>query len=242
MHMEMFLTHRLSLVLSALIGLILVVPATARAAAEHLTVDRLDVAALAGAADHTALTSTVSTVAPATPRVVAEVEGVQLVDPAPDTLARGFHEGSTRSLPMRPVGRSVDNAPGIRLPDQQAGGPAYAVMPSRGRASPPTSALDLPLPSDTPVRSVVTGTVTQVARYRLYGATPDVMLTIRPDANPEIQIRLFHVVDPRVSAGDRVIAGETTVAGSSRRLPFASQVDRYTDEPAPHVHVQVELA
>lgn len=232
--------RRLSLVVPALIGLVLVVPAGAEAAAEHLTVDRLDVAALSGAADHAALAPSASVMSPATPRVVAQVEGVRLVEPAPRTLARGFHEGSTRSLPLRPVGRNAVNAPGVPLPEERADGPAYVVMPSRGRTSAPTSALDLPLPVDTPVRSVVTGTVTEVARYQLYGTTPDVMMTIRPDANPQVRIRLFHVADPRVSAGDRVVAGATTIAGASRRLPFASQVDRYTGEATPHVHVQVE--
>lgn len=232
--------RRISLVVPALVGLVLLVPAGAEAAAEHLTTDRLDVAALAGAADHTALAPSVAVLRPAVPRVIAEVEDVQLVEPAPDTLARGFHEGSTRSLPLRPVGRNVDNAAGVALPDDLPDGPAYVVMPSRGRASGPTSALDLPLPVDAPVRSVVTGTVTEVARYQLYGTTPDVMMTIRPDANPQVRIRLFHVADPRVSAGDRVTAGATTIAGVSRRLPFASQVDRYTGEPTPHVHVEVE--
>lgn len=232
----------MSLVVTALAGLMVLAPAGADAAAEHLTVDGQDVAALVGAADHTAVTPTVRIVRPRSPRVVAEVEGVELVEPARDTLARGFHEGSTLSLPLRPVGRTVDNAPGIELPEEQAEGPPYVVMPSRGRASPPTSALDLPLPAGAPVQSVVSGTVTEVTRYQLYGTTPDVMMTIRPDANAQVRIRLFHVVDPQVSPGDRVIAGETTIAGASRRLPFASQVDRYTGDATPHVHVQAERA
>lgn len=130
--------------------------------------------------------------------------------------------------------------PRIPLPADRPEGPAYVVMPSRGRTSPATSALDLPLPEGAPVRSIVTRTVAKVTDYELYGATPDVMRVVRPEANPSLRVRLFHGIGAQVSVGDRVVAGKTLIADASRPLTFASQVDRYTGAATPHVHVQVE--
>jgi hypothetical protein len=51
---------------------------------------------------------------------------------------------------------------------------------------------------------------------------------------------VLHMTGLRVRPGDRVVAGETVLADRAHKLPFESQVDEITAEPAwPHVHVEV---
>lgn len=176
------------------------------------------------------------------PRRLAEVRGVELFSPSPEALAHGFHEGSSRSAELVPVGVAGDNPRGITLPKKAEDGVRYVVMPSRGRAAGPTSAVDVAIDEGVAVKSPVSGTVVDVSTYALYGRTNDVMMRIRPDSNPDVLVVIFHLVDPAVGAGDAVEAGETTVAASARPLPFASQVDRWAGKAGPHVHIQVDPA
>lgn len=171
------------------------------------------------------------------PRTFATVDGIPLVTPSTDLHAIGFHEGATRGLTLTPVGEPVANERGIALPPA-APGPDYLVMGSRGRAAAPTSAVDLAMDVGDPVQSVVTGTVVAVSPYQLYGETPDVLVEIVPDGRPDVKVQMFHVEAPKVAVGDRVVAGETVVAGGPRLLPFPSQIDRHVGHAGPHVHVQ----
>ncbi len=175
------------------------------------------------------------------PRVVATVDGVELVEPSTALAAIGFHEGATTAATLTPVGRAVGNAPGIATPPA-TDGPDYRIMPSRGRAAGPTSAIDLALPETEAVHAVVTGTVVNVQDYLLYGETPDVLIEIVPDGQPDLKVQLFHVRDPQVAIGDRVTAGETVLAAQPRLLPFGSQIDRFVGHAGPHVHVQAVRA
>lgn len=160
----------------------------------------------------------------AAPAPLAVVGGVELVSPSPDALIHGFHEGSTKSHALEPV----------------EDGAEHVVMPSRGRSTPPTSAVDVAMEEGIEVLSPVSGTVVEVSDYSLYGNTPDVLISVRPDDNPDLVVRIFHVVDAAVAVGDPVVAGETVVAASSRQLPFGSQIDRFSGATTPHVHIQVD--
>ena len=174
------------------------------------------------------------------PSVLARVAGVQLLSVSPESSAHGFHEGSTRSLALTPVGRPVANQRGIELPPAADEGVDYVVMTSRGRATSPTSAVDVAVPEGTPIASPVSGQVIDVSRYALYGKMTDVMIRIRPAANPEVTVTLFHVTHPAVGPGDEVTAGETVVAAGPRPLPFGSQIDKWVGHAGPHVHIQVD--
>lgn len=174
------------------------------------------------------------------PKRLATVRGVDLYSPSPAALAHGFHEGSTQSVGLEPVGEPVDNPRGIDLPKKSKDGVRYVVMPSRGRAAGPTSAVDVAMDAGVEVASPVTGTVLDVSNYALYGRTNDVMVRIRPEQNPDVLVVVFHVVDPAVGPGDEVVAGETPIAASARPLPFSSQVDRWAGKAGPHVHIQVD--
>jgi murein DD-endopeptidase MepM/ murein hydrolase activator NlpD len=118
------------------------------------------------------------------------------------------------------------------------------VLPTRGRAGPAASAMDVVVPEDRPIVSPVDGTVTAVEEYLLYGQHADVRLSIRPAGGDGAEVVLYHLRDAVVSVRDEVEAGETVVAEAARRLPVASQIDRYTrrsvrEDAPPHVHVEV---
>ena len=88
------------------------------------------------------------------------------------------------------------------------------------------------------VRSPVTGTVTEVRPYQLYGAHDDVRIELQPD-DSELAVVLIHVEDVVVAAGDRVAVGDV-LAGSARMFPFGAVVDRQT-EPDRYGHVHMEV-
>lgn len=160
-------------------------------------------------------------------------------------LIVGFHEASSReALEMAPTGRLTDNENTTKFepPAQVDRGSDYLVMSSRGRPRPATSAVDVVMYAGDPVRSPVSGTVTDVRTYYLYGAHEDHRIEIAPHAQPDLRVVLIHIDELEVAAGDEVRAGESVLAGTARPFPFGSQVDRYTEpERHPHVHIEVKV-
>jgi murein DD-endopeptidase MepM/ murein hydrolase activator NlpD len=154
----------------------------------------------------------------------ASVGSLGLHLPAHDVVVTGFHQASSAgSLAMTP----------------QAG---HRVLPSRGRGSPATSAVDIALVDDQPVRSPVSGTVTKVESYSLYGRYPDRRIIIRPHEAPQVRVVMLHVTGVRVEAGQQVEGGVTEIARGARRFPFRSQVDAETAPHSwPHVHYEVKV-
>jgi hypothetical protein len=154
-----------------------------------------------------------------------QVDDLELLLPSVDSVVAGFHQSSwAGALTMTPVG------------DQH-------VLPSRGRGTAPTSAVDIVLVDDDPVLSPVTGTVDQVASYELYGRHADQRLTIIPDDAPHLRVVVIHVAGLQVASGDRVEAGTTPLADAARRFPFRSQIDDLTAPDAwPHIHLEVKRA
>lgn len=173
------------------------------------------------------------------PPVVARIGAVELRAPSRQTAVAGFHEGSTRSLALEPAGR--DDA-GPHSADHAHASPSFVVMSSRGRPAASTSAVDLPVAPETALTSPVSGTVVGISQYALYGEVTDWLVEVRPDADPDVVVRIFHLVDPTVEVGQHLEAGASDLAAAARLLPFPSQVDEYTTAPLPHVHVQVDAA
>ena len=120
------------------------------------------------------------------------------------------------------------------------GAPRSLVLPSRNRGTDPRSAADIVVDPSQEVRSPVTGTVARAGSYVLYCKHTDDYLVVRPDARPDLEVKLLHFEGLSVAAGDRVQAGVTVVGRYGRVLPFRSQVDDHTGAPHwPHVHVEV---
>lgn len=181
----------------------------------------------------------------ATPRF-ATIGELSLHLPSADTLLVGFHEASqAEAQALTPHGRLVENANTTRIdpPADVEDGADYVIMSSRGRRPAATSAVDLVMRDDDPVLSPVSGVVTDVREYALYGKYRDHRIEIQPEGRPDLRVVLIHVADVRVRHGDRVTVGETPLAGTANRFDFGSHIDRYL-EPArwPHVHVEVKQA
>ncbi|MGH3441201.1 MAG: M23 family metallopeptidase [Nitriliruptorales bacterium] len=176
---------------------------------------------------------------------VAGVDGLVLLAPSEHVRMIGFHEAAyADALAFEPQGtiRSNDNTTKF-TPPAATDGHRYAVLSSRGRRTAATSAMDIAVEPDTPVTSLVDGTVVSVEGYFLYGRYQDTRIEIAPEARPDLRVVIIHVTDPQVAAGGRVVAGETVVAGAANHFPFRSHIDRYVgDPPGPHVHVEVKRA
>jgi hypothetical protein len=176
----------------------------------------------------------------------AVVDAVTLHLPAPTVVLVGFHEASSpESLAFDPRGVLQDhqNTTKFDTPEDDPAGPDYVVLSSRGRPFPATSAIDVLMRADEPVRAPTSGTVTEVRGYHLYGTHPDQRIELAPDDAPEQRIVMIHLEDVQVGVGDRVAAGETTLARSARTFPFGSHIDRYTEpDRHPHVHYEIKRA
>lgn len=163
--------------------------------------------------------------------------------PAEDAVLVSYHEAAfPEALAISPLGSLLGNENPTRGLDhaEDAAGVPFHVQVSRGRANAPTSAVDVVMRPGEQVRAPVTGTVTDVRSYRLYGSHEDVRLEIRPDGAPDRAIVLIHVQDVVVGAGDRVVVGDV-LAGAARQFPFSAVVDRQTaPDRFGHVHLEVK--
>lgn len=152
--------------------------------------------------------------------LLAKASGVRIYAPSPRTVHIGFHQAASgSSKPMRA-------ALGTK-------------MPSRGRGTAGTSAVDVAMVKGDAVRAPVTGTVVEVKRYALYGRYSDVRIRIVPDDNRRMLVTALHVTDPKVRVGQRVRGGADLIAGGARKFPFYSQIDGLGGRGNGHVHLEM---
>lgn len=173
----------------------------------------------------------------------ATLDGVNLVLPHADPIAVAFHEASTvEALELLPLGKLLGNDNPTRFdPPKDMAGADYRVLSSRGRAAPATSAVDVVVPLGDAAVAPVSGTITAVSEYPLYGRTRDWRVEIAPEGRSDLTVTMIHLLKPHVKVGDSVVAGETAI-GVVRLLPFDSHVDYVTEERQPHVHIEVKAA
>jgi hypothetical protein len=173
----------------------------------------------------------------------AALDGMNLLLPHPSPLAVAFHEASrAEALELLPLGTLLrnDNPTRFDAPSDMVG-PEYQVLSSRGRAAPPTSAVDVVVPLGDAALAPVDGVVSAVTEYPLYGKIRDWRVEITPAGRPDLRVTLIHLLKPRVKVGDAVTAGESQIA-IVRLLPFDSHVDYVTAERQPHVHLEVKAS
>lgn len=152
--------------------------------------------------------------------LMATTRSVRIYQPTPRPVYIGFHQASSsRTTAMNAnTGRK---------------------LPSRGRGTPGTSAVDVAMDKGDPVRAPVSGRVVEVKRYSLYGKTPDYRIRIVPDQNPGMLATILHMTDPKVRVGQYVSGGDTVIASGARLLPFWSQIDAFTGGGRGHVHIEL---
>jgi hypothetical protein len=179
----------------------------------------------------------------------AEIDGLQLTLPHQAPVLVAFHEATrAEALGMAPTGQLLRNDNPTKFdPPADQPGPGYAVLASRGRARPATSAADIAVPEGSLISAPVTGTVVEVRQYALYGSTRDWRVVIEPAERSDLHVVLIHLHQPRVRPGDVVHAGSSVLA-AVRTLSFASHIDYVigedlgTDARHPHTHIEVKPA
>lgn len=156
----------------------------------------------------------------------AAVGGITLLHPSARVERVGFHQSNHEGA------RDLEALPTAVAP---------VVLEDRERLTGPRSAADIVVDPETPIVSPVDGVVKRSGTYVLYCEHSDGYAVVAPDANPAWEVKLLHISGVRVSAGDRVAAGETVLADGPTPLPFESQVDEIAPvQPAwPHVHLEV---
>jgi hypothetical protein len=164
--------------------------------------------------------------------------------PADKLVAVGFHQASNkksvRFVPSMTC-HKIDKASKTKALLKKDKKLKLFQQPLRGRGDSNFTAADCAVPPKTVVFAAVSGVVTNVRHYKLYGYIDDLRLEIKPDGAPHLRVVMIHITGVKVKKGDRVVGGVTPVA-VVRHLPFVSTINRFVPvKPIDHVHIQVNL-
>lgn len=156
---------------------------------------------------------------------LATVAGLTITTPAEVVERVGFHQSSHPGA----IGMvAADPAP-VRM----------TTMASRNRNTHPAGAADIAVEPTTAIVAPIAGTVARAGNYTLYCRYRDGFVVINPDGRPDLEVKILHITDVAVQAGERVEVGDR-IAAHATSFPFQSQIDRLTGEPSwPHVHIEV---
>ena len=219
------------------------------------------VARVAGEPGTTATSTTTTAPAPATtttaapPPAAASEPSTTVADTVPPTVPRPRTVYEQAWTPFAMAGPVVLRHPAARVErvgfheSNHDGAREMAPLPtavdpvtleSRERGTAARTAADVVVDPEIEIRAPVTGRVLRAGTYVLYCDYSDDFAVIEPDDRPGWEVKVLHIDGVQVRAGDRVVAGETVLAGRATQLPFESQVDEVTARPAwPHVHIEV---
>lgn len=113
----------------------------------------------------------------------------------------------------------------------------YYLLPGEGKGA--TGSILVGAAPGCPVTAPVSGTVTAVKQYKLYGKYDDVQVNIRPEEMSGITISMLFIDEPVVSIGEVVTAGKTQI-GKVRACPeeLGKQLGTYTHDSGSHVFMQ----
>jgi len=116
----------------------------------------------------------------------------------------------------------------------------YYVLKNEGRTQDDTGSVDIGAPAGTPIVSPVSGVVTGVTEYLLYGKYVDVQIDIAPDGISDVTLSLLFVDQPAVTIGQTVEEGKTQL-GKVREPEgdLGARIAEYTHDSGSHVHLQV---
>jgi len=170
---------------------------------------------------------------PPTPRTVHEQEWT----PFATAGALVLHHPSSR---VERVGFHESNQDGAVQLEVLATAADPVTLEGRDRGTGSRTAADVVVDPAVEIRAPVTGHVVKAGTYVLYCHYSDAFVIIEPDDRPGWEVKVLHINGVLVSAGNRVVAGETAVAPGPTRLPFPSQVEELGARPPwPHVHIEV---
>lgn len=146
-----------------------------------------------------------------------------------------------RAVALSPLGEQVNANSVVRFfRGLFSGKPLvrYYLLSGKGRV--PTSSVLIGAPAGSPVTSPVSGVVTAVKQYKLYGKYDDVQIDIRPEELSGDTVSLMLISDPVVSIGEVVSAGKTQL-GKVRECPpeLGAALAQYTHDSGSHVNLIV---
>lgn len=164
--------------------------------------------------------------------------------PAQDVTIIAYHSLSDeRAVPLEPMGSQL-NADLVSRGLQRvfAGDEPirYYEIESSGRAVTEHGAVDIGAPAGTPILSPITGVVTAITAYKLYGKYDDVQIDISPQGLSGMIVSLLFVDEPSVTIGQPVEQGKTQL-GKVRPVQgdLGARLTEYTHDSGTHVQLQV---
>ena len=212
------------------------------------TADSSGTAETTGTTDTTKTAEATKSVTPTPTCTFARMAGstLHINFPAPPDklIAVGFHQASNRKavrfFPSMTC-HKIDKASKTKALLKKDKKLKLFQQPLRGRGSSNFSAADCAVPPKTVVFAPVSGVVTNVKSYKLYGYIDDRRLEIKPDGWKHLRVVMIHITSVTAKKGDRVVGGVTPVA-TVRHLPFISTINRFVPvKKVEHVHIQVNL-
>jgi hypothetical protein len=178
--------------------------------------------------------------------VFARLDERNLVLPvvAGDATILAYHPLSDeRAYSLSPIGSQVNSGVVSRGLERVFSGDAsvrYYLLKSGGRAVAETAAVDVGAAPGTPITAPISGRVSAVKPYLLYGKYEDVQIDIQPDGLSGVELSLLFVDEPAVTIGQTVVAGKTQL-GKVRAAQgdLGQRLSEYTHDSGSHVHLQV---
>jgi murein DD-endopeptidase MepM/ murein hydrolase activator NlpD len=183
---------------------------------------------------------------PPRPQVLALQGSIRLLQPVSRVTAIGYHASGDGALPMRPVGRQVNQGLVGRVArslfGSGSGNLRYYVL--GGGSGPATTSLDVGAPVGTDVYSPVDGTVVGITPYVLADKHMGARIDIQPSGNPSLVVSITHLrPDPNLNVGATLTA---TASKVGTVIDFASverqALARVTQDAGNHVAIEVHPA
>ncbi len=146
----------------------------------------------------------------------------------------------SQSVQFSPIGERVNSNAVVRFfRNIFSGQPAIRYYQLPGDGTGPTGAILVGAAVGCPVAAPISGTVTAVKHYKLYGKYDDVQVDIRPEEMSGVTFSILFIEDPAISIGEVVTAGKTAI-GKVRACPaeLGKQLSVYTHDDGSHVFMQ----
>lgn len=146
-----------------------------------------------------------------------------------------------RAIPLTPIGDQANSNALVRFfRSIFSSQPAVRYYVLEGTEGEPNTSVLVGAPPGSPVTAPVSGVVTGVKEYLLYGKYADVQIDIRPEKSSGISVSMLFISDPVVSIGEVVTAGKTQL-GKVRECPedLGEALALYTHDSGSHVYLQV---
>lgn len=146
-----------------------------------------------------------------------------------------------RAVTLTPIGDKVNTNALVKFfRDIFASESAVRYYQLDGKGTSPTNSVLIGAPQGSAVTAPVSGIVTGVKEYKLYGKYDDVEIQIRPGELSGTTVTLMLISDPVVSIGEVVSAGKTQL-GTVRECPpeLAETISQYTRDAGAHIHLKV---